>query len=490
MSRRRRWGLAALLLLLALAAHQSRRGLIVAFFPDGGAGPSPSLEPSADDGTGQMDPAPRVRVVLIDGLGAEVATELPNVDRLCREGLDLRVDNGFPTVSLPVQHVLWTGLTQAQSGVMYRIQPLPKPPRGSLPSRVRDSVAVAESHAGIVHSFGFARAQPPLEDVKVEAGDAPWRDDGFVRAATEAVASHAPLAFVHVLRVDEAGHAHGAASSAYAEAARWADALLGELVRADVDPGTRWLVLSDHGHRSAGGHGGAEDSIRIVRACVFGNVPAVSSRGRTLHLVDLHRMLAESLGVQPLPDCRGRSLERALQQPSLGATLPRPSWPRWMAALAWIACGIAATAWAVGGRVGRLPWWLGVAYLGVLAVHGVPTLSNPMIYPPLGRDMMLCALPAAFVLAWTDAHARAGTQAMRRVVGHLALLVSATLATLTLCGGLEALLGLHERPPLVPLWTAHASLMLTLTALGGVTAALVLLRPGAPPRRPRAGSDR
>src|SRR5690606_4329646 len=123
------------------------------------------------------------------------------------------------------------------------------------------------------------------------AGSA-WREHDFAITAAREVASDAPLVFVHVLRVDEAGHAAGAGSSAYREAAAWSDALLGTLHAAD--PGARWLLLSDHGHRERGGHGGAEPEIRIVRACVLGPgvVPDDRRAHAPVHLVDLHRELA------------------------------------------------------------------------------------------------------------------------------------------------------------------------------------------------------
>ena len=61
-----------------------------------------------------LKPAEHVRVILLDGLSSAVAGALPSLSGICASGQDLRVDVGFPTVSLPVQHALWTGLTQQQ----------------------------------------------------------------------------------------------------------------------------------------------------------------------------------------------------------------------------------------------------------------------------------------------------------------------------------------------------------------------------------------
>jgi hypothetical protein len=163
-----------------------------------------------------LSPAARTRVVLIDGLSADVAATLPVLQALCKRGVAARVDVGFPTVSLPVEVALWSGLTQQQTGIVNRDgRPLVPPLRG-IPSQLPDSRAVAESHGWIVRSLGFATAEPaadpdnPAHDAEPDGWKAAWQ-----RRAAAAVASPARLAFVHILRVDEAGHAHGSDSAEY-----------------------------------------------------------------------------------------------------------------------------------------------------------------------------------------------------------------------------------------------------------------------------------
>jgi hypothetical protein len=232
MARDRRRGVAWAvgLILLALGAVVLRRAFVQSFFVDGESGAPPSLRQPAADEPG-LDPVEHVRVVLIDGLGLETAHDMPNLDRVCEGGLDLVVDVGFPTVSLPVQHVLWTGRTQVQSGFMYRIPRIDPAPPEAIPARVQGSLAVAESHPEIVHSFGFSAAQPPLEEGVQEEVDlaTPWRVSGFLAAAERAVRSDARLVLVHVLRLDEIGHLGGGSSRMYRAAARWADELYGTM---------------------------------------------------------------------------------------------------------------------------------------------------------------------------------------------------------------------------------------------------------------------
>jgi hypothetical protein len=45
-----------------------------------------------------LAPVPRTRVVVLDGLSADVAAQLPALQRLCARGVALQVDVGFPTV--------------------------------------------------------------------------------------------------------------------------------------------------------------------------------------------------------------------------------------------------------------------------------------------------------------------------------------------------------------------------------------------------------
>jgi Type I phosphodiesterase / nucleotide pyrophosphatase len=481
----RRWSVALGLVALAIAAMVLRSAFVQAFFADAPPGVAPALTPMGV-GTPMLPASPRVRVLLLDGLSADHADALPNLGALCREGLDLRVDTGFPTVSLPVQHVLWTGRTQAQSGVWYRIPQLPAPPDDGLPRRVPKSVGVAESHAEIVRSFGFAQARPAPDDAEAEARGSAWRREGFTAAAIAAVASPARLVFVHVLRIDEAGHAQGAASTAYAEAAAWADARVPEL-RAAAGPATTWFVLADHGHRPAGGHGGAEAAIRSVRACVVGpGIAAADHRAQApIHLVDLHRGLSESLGLVASSTSAGRSIAFALAHPDPGATLPQPAGGRLLAALALVLAGLAAAARGAGRRVWAWPWWLPVAYASIALGLGGPTLSHPMIYPRYASAMLLWSLPGAVVLALAAAASlrREGLAATLAAQGAPA--VAGLFACVVACGGLAHALGLQATPPLVPGWTAHASLGFALVALGSLVLAAVVLAAGrvAPPAR-------
>jgi len=477
MSLRGRVALALALVAIAWACYAVRRQVIGRFFVDGIAGAPPPLTADAGPGDGA---AARVRVVLLDGLSRAHAAGLPELSRLCAGGRDLVVDVGFPTVSLPVQHVLWTGLTQGQSGVLYRTVRLDPPPGTALGARVAGSVAVGESHRDIVHSFGFAHVEPALARDEIEPVGSAWRTAEFVPTATAAVASSSPLVFVHVLRIDEAGHARGGDSDAYRRAAAEADAMLASWVAADPSPGrTRWFVLSDHGHRPGGGHGDAEDAIRLVRACIFGDVEPSAPTGAAVHLVDLHRAIAEALGLTPAAEAKGRTLAAALADPRPDATLPRP------AALDVAIGALLATGGIVAAVVmlGRAVWlalaWPLLAWLGVVLGYGAITLSNPVVYPPLGADVLLGAVGGYAVLAVACARLL-HTAAPARVIAALLLPTAAAwIATAWVCRVPSALVG--GPPPLLPIVTAYSAVLATMLAGALATVALVVL---ATPSRP------
>jgi hypothetical protein len=452
-----------------------------------------------------LAPAPHVRVVMIDGLSATAARELPGWTALCARGLAFGVDVGFPTVSLPVEVALWTGLTQQQTGVVFRSERPLDPPldRRGIPAQVPESRAVAESYGYIVRSLGFAHAEPPAhperpaKDLDPEAWRATWQ-----ARAHEVVASDTRLAFVHVLRVDTAGHRHGHDSDAYRQAAREADEIVRALVAAAPD--ARWFLLSDHGHLPRGGHGGEERAIRQVEGCIVG--PGVApGRGGLLHVVDVARAIADSVGARLDPRAPGRPLAAALAAPlAADQAVPATDLGRGALAIFVLVAGLLATAWGArsprgdGGRDARWSWWLGpwwfVAAFGLFVVlRGEPTLSMPMVYRGDGEELYtawLGALPLAALATWFGL----GRTSLPRVLAAQLALPLATLgATLTACGAWPSLLG-AELAPVVPHYTAYASPLLLVMAHGSAAVALgVLVRTvqrvfdrSSPPGTPRS----
>jgi hypothetical protein len=421
-------------------------------------------------GTGPgLAQVPRTRVVLIDGLTKAVAAKLPAWQSVCARGVTMNVEVGFPTVSLPVEVALWSGLTQQQTGIVYRSnQPLVPPlDRRGIPAQVPDSWAVAENYGYIVRSLGFAKAEPAADPQKPskDLADPTWTTT-WEQRAMQAVVSPSPLVFVHVLRVDTAGHKHGI-DAEYAKVATEADAILGRLVAAD--PGARWFVLSDHGHLPTGGHGGEEDAIRHVQGCIAGPGVAVA-KADLVHVVDVARAIADSVGAQLDPASRGRPLTAAIAGP-LAQDQGLPPMPLGAGALAIfiVVAGLGATSWAVR-KWWLVPWWFIVAGVGLVVLRGAPSLSTPMIYKPEGREMWTTFVPGlalAFAATWFGMRR---TTLVRVLVAQLAVPVAAAAAALTATGAWSTLLGAHLAP-VVPRFTALMSPLLLMLAYGAAAVA-------------------
>jgi hypothetical protein len=470
---------AALIALVAWGLPGARKDFIRAVTRhDAPPGPPPPLAKAPDDAAG-LPPAAFTRVVLIDGVNREDALAMSQWSALCARGLDLEVDVGFPTVSLPVQVALWSGLTQQQSGILYHSGFVLDDPLGrrGIPAQVEGSVAVAETHPYIVQSLGFTTALPISADGKTlpEGWDTRWLED-----ARLAVTGPAPLAFVHVLRVDTAGHQKGRRSGEWTAAIATSDTILGDLVAAGdaAHPDTRWFVLADHGHLPGGGHASEERAIRRVRACIAGAGVAPGTGG-PIAVVDLSRAIADSVGVLLPKAAAGRPLSAALAAP-LGGDELVPGVPRGRAIFAGLllVLGALVTAAALGRRAALWgPWWWVVAIVAMLVALGPPSLSTPFIYKAQG-DTIAGAARAGIYLAviWVAAAVLlADRPAWRVALASVALPLAGMCAALVLCGGLPFLWGDTASAPIAPRWTAWASVLMVITARALWAVALALL---------------
>lgn len=491
-------GLACVLAALAWQMPQVRRRVIRAIVTFDAAPSDPVILPGSipwlpgmppDELPGAslgLGPTPRTRVILIDGLSAEVAASLPAWQALCRRGVATTVDVGFPTVSLPVEVELWSGLTQQQTGVVNRYQRPLEPPLRGIPSQLRDSWVVAEHHGWIARSLGFAATEPAaapdnrIADVDPEGWKTQWK--AHARAA---VASPSALVFVHVLAVDDAGHAKGGDSAEYRAAAVSADRVLEHLVAAAPD--ARWFALSDHGHLPRGGHGGEERALRQVPGCIAGpgvDGPGLPAAGGMIHMVDISRAIAESTGAQLSRETVARPLGVALIA-RLGPDDAVPALalgPGAIVALI-LAAGLALTI-ATARAWWLAPWWFVLACAALIVVRGEPTLSMSYVYRPEGRDMYvvwLATLPLASLATWFGARR---TSLVRAATAQLAFPIAAAAAAMTASGAWATMFG-AEVAPVVPRFTAYGSPLLLMASHGAAAVALAALA-----RLVRPASDR
>jgi hypothetical protein len=413
-----------------------------------------------------------VRVVLIDGLSRGIAAGLPAFSRLCSAGLELELDTGFPTVSLPVQHVLWTGAWQGQSGVQFIVKGLDRPPLAGLPEAVRErggvARAVVESHGEIASSFAF-------DPVEVTHG-------ALEQSALSGVRSSAALVLVHILAVDDAGHRQGGSGSpAYLSAAMRADALLDRLTGAAGKEQTI-AVLSDHGHlaRPAGGHGGAELEIRLVRACIAG--PGLSPGGKVEGTMpDLTNLIARQLRVAPPLHSQGSPVPRILagDSPALAPLPPIRPWAVAAAAalitpllLAWVWMIRRSSAVSLLLAAASLPWGAAMAFLLLWFMDGAPSLSKAVVFRAHPPGLFWPLLPAFLFPAlqhWVMASRRSRFFVSYPPLLLLPWIAAPPLAGLVLSGFPLAL------PPLLPRITALSSVLLLLTQISLISLAGAVL---------------
>jgi 2,3-bisphosphoglycerate-independent phosphoglycerate mutase len=447
--------LSLLLLLLGVGAGALRRDLIRSWFVLGI--PRTQVASAAPAPTGPLRP---VVVLLVDGLDERTARSLPALSRLCRAGLSLRVDVGFPSVSLAVQHVLWTGAWQQRSGVLFPYAGLPRPVYESLPMlvarRSASAVAIAEAHREIVSSFPFTQIVAPPR------GAEPLTPLTLQQEVLAAALGRAPLVFVHLLGVDEAGHRHGSISPQLRAAASRADELIDALWRTRRADRTL-VVLSDHGHLPEGGHGDIEEMVRWAPACVVG--PGVAAGGHAVvTMPDVNRLLAAQLGLPPPAASEGRDVRSALA----GDPAPRPplccSVGAMVPGLLLAALLLAAALWL--GRALRpaqallaLPWGTGLGLLLLIVASGPPSLSRDYVYPLWPPMLLALALPAALfdlLRLWTLL--RSGVRRERALLLVAAAALLPALIPLALSGYPL------RRPPLCPWVSGWASTLLFLGA--------------------------
>ena len=261
----------------------------------------------------------------------------------------------------------------------------------------------------------------------------------------------ARLAFVHVLRVDKAGP-QGAACPARRTGRPRAGPTTcsGKLLQAaPADAQTRWFVLSDHGHRPRRrSRRRASRRCARTRACIAGGARPIArpgdlagsdrstwsiSRARSAIRWAAPRRRAASgrpLAVRPRPP-------RSRARPCPGRRRPRPGWPSWCSSAA-----LAARPGApppAGRPLVRLPLWLPLPPTWACWLfRGLPTLSNPIVYPPLGRRRHAWrARPGLLVLALLAlVGARASPGRLRAFCrAQLALPAGVAGACLVACGG-------------------------------------------------------
>lgn len=284
---------AVLLSLVAIAAYPTVDALYATL-----DSPSPAIGPLrrlADSPVAPKPPARSAIVLLIDGLREDEARRLPSLGALADEGVSGVVQLEPPTLSTPYYHALLTGVTPAASGVRSN--------RFHGPARF-DTIADRFRAAGAPVTWiseeidwlpRLDRAAGDVVHARTDALGAP-----LDRALEDLVAAPRPaLVFVHVVAVDESAHDHGVEHPTHRRALEIAGGVTARVSTAARRAGALLVVVSDHGHVTAGGHGGAEPEVARAPFVVRAPGLAPGRAERALNVAEIAPAIAALAGVAP-----------------------------------------------------------------------------------------------------------------------------------------------------------------------------------------------
>ena len=269
----------------------------------------------ANDGPSPVGPPAHVAVLLIDGMRLDEARALPAWRSLRGRSRTGVVRLRAPTLSRPFYHHLFTGVPSDISGVRTN--------RFSEHARhdsVMDRVRAAGGRVWIAADDldWMRRMHGAPEDGGSDAAGALAEPlDGIVAEWREAPAP--ALLVVHFVATDATAHAGGIASGPHQQALSAADRLIARIAESSESAGL--FVLSDHGHRRTGGHGGAE--AEVARSPILFRAPG-GEETEIASPVDADTLapsLSLALGVARPREAIGVAL------PELSGRVPRPD--RW-----------------------------------------------------------------------------------------------------------------------------------------------------------------
>ncbi|MFE6334636.1 HAD-IA family hydrolase [Streptomyces sp. NPDC057798] len=267
--------------------------------------------------------AHRVLVVGIDGVRLDTLNRLatPHLDALAAEGFlaPIEVDEETPTMSGPCWATVVTGVTVARHGVWsndftgHRLDVFPDfTTRLAVQDGLRTFVAAGWEPLLQSRTGGPLFAAPSRSVYVSPTADTAeaWErcDEQVTEAAVHVLADTSdsaddPVAsFVYLGAPDETAHILGC-GEAYEASIRQADARLGRLLDAVRSRPSyadeRWtvLVVTDHGHVDAGGHGGRTAVERTAWLAAAG--PGIGTPTRALRHADVAAQAFAALGRHP-----------------------------------------------------------------------------------------------------------------------------------------------------------------------------------------------
>ncbi len=246
--------------------------------------------------------APRMVLIIVDGLGADAAETMSSLNTLSGYGSNMVAITAQPSLSYPTWTTILTGAPPEISGVTTNWFDGPVPVESIV------DVALANGMRTVMvgpESFETMYLDGWKGDRDLSTYLKPWSDEGymssdFVNHAIDLIEEKDPrLTVLHLPDVDETAHRHGKDSDEFREVVGRIDADISRLVGRVQDDRTTFVITADHGHITPGGHGGWEPEVTRVPAIFVGR-GAASQRDEQMRQVDIAPTLVGFLGL-PVP---------------------------------------------------------------------------------------------------------------------------------------------------------------------------------------------
>ncbi len=242
-----------------------------------------------DDDLKAAVPYERVLIFGVDGAGnyfPQVNT--PNIDRIFAEGsINYKAWSQFPSTSAHNWTSMMHGVRYQTHGVNNGVAAKKKYSKPKYPSifkvcaekypdaKMISATAWLPINYGIIEDMDniikFSGPEKHPDDKMLTAEDERMKNSfiGEIEKGTDP-----KIGFMYFAQVDEFGHAKGRKSNEYWQSIERVDGYIGEVydeyVKKGWDKDTLFLLVTDHGHLSIGGHGGNTKTERTTTIAVAG----------------------------------------------------------------------------------------------------------------------------------------------------------------------------------------------------------------------------
>ena len=312
-------------LILAIASYFLATAMINSLY--GYRSPLKDTPPQPGSSLGEPSTR-RVVFVLVDGLRYDTSLKtdvMPILNQVRQQGASAVMHSHPPSFSEPGYSTLLTGAwPDLNDGPAINLD------YAEIPTWTQDNIFSAAHRAGLstaVSGYDWFEKLIPQDAVSTSfytAGEDQQADRAVVDAALPWLGQDYQFVLIHIDQVDYAGHHEGGPRSTnWDAAAARADSLLGEIVsQLDLTQDTL-LVVSDHGHIDAGGHGGIE-SVVLTEPFILAGKGVQPGNYGDVQMVDVTPTLAALLGTNLPADSQGQPLVQMLDLPSaVSAALPQ-----------------------------------------------------------------------------------------------------------------------------------------------------------------------